>query len=65
MIDDENIYRMIGGLGFPIVVALYHMIYQERTLRNLTTAINRLTDYIFGNLTGNLKAEHNLKVKGG
>lgn len=43
------IYRMVGGLGFPIVVAVYHMIYQERTLRKLTEAIQSLREaYING-----------------
>lgn len=42
--DISEIKDLITGVGFPIVVALYHMVYLERSLRRLTEAIARLTE---------------------
>lgn len=46
MIEEITIYQWVSSLGFPIAVAVYHMIYQERTLRKLTEALNSLKDCI-------------------
>jgi len=41
--DIETIVQLISNLGFPIFVAVYLLIYFNRTMRCLTKAINELT----------------------
>lgn len=47
MTEITEIQTLIGSYGFPIIVAMYHMIYQERTLRKLTVAIDSLKDAFY------------------
>jgi len=39
----ELIIKIIANLGFPIFVAVYLLIYQNRVIKDLQTAIESLT----------------------
>ena len=39
----ELIIKLIANLGFPIFVAVYLLIYQNRVIKDLQTAIESLT----------------------
>jgi len=39
----DIIIKVISNLGFPIFVALYLLIYQNRVIKDLQTAIESLT----------------------
>lgn len=42
----DTIIRLITNVGFPIFVALYLLIYQNRVIKDLQSAIESLTTAI-------------------
>jgi hypothetical protein len=42
----DEVVKLVGQVGFPIVVAGYLMIRMERTLRQLVSQIERLVELV-------------------
>ena len=42
----NDIIQLVGSLGFPIVACGYMMVTNNKTLKELTTAVNSLTSAV-------------------
>lgn len=46
MTMEAELYTLIGSVGFPIVMCLWFMARTEKVIREVTAALERLTDAV-------------------
>lgn len=62
--DISAITQLIGSVGFPIACCLYMMVVNDKTIKQLTEAVNALTESLHIIMTKNDIVIHDMESDG-